>query len=104
VVIVVWANRISQAPVGHGARWVMGDSLFEAVGTFHMHLTPALIMTSGTVVPVPASDTYYNLGSFAHPITSISQAPVGHGARWVMGDSLFEAVGTFHMVERIHPP
>jgi hypothetical protein len=30
------ANRISQAPVGHGARWVMGDSLFEAVGTFHM--------------------------------------------------------------------
>lgn len=43
-------------------------------------------MTSGTVVPVPASDTYYNLGSFAHPITTTSpdaQIWFNRGLIWV---------------------
>ncbi|OQE17442.1 hypothetical protein PENFLA_c024G04482 [Penicillium flavigenum] len=43
-------------------------------------------MTSGTLVPIPASDEYYNLGSFAHPITTTSadaQIWFNRGLIWV---------------------
>jgi tetratricopeptide (TPR) repeat protein len=43
-------------------------------------------MTSGTLLPVPASDAYYNLGSFAHPITTTSpdaQIWFNRGLIWV---------------------
>ncbi|KXG47785.1 Tetratricopeptide-like helical [Penicillium griseofulvum] len=55
-------------------------------------------MTSGTPVPVPASDEYYNLGSFGHPITTSSadaQIWFNRGLVWVYSFNHMEGAYCF---------